>query len=123
MSFTLKYKEPVVMGLGYEINGKDEYELEEDFVNGLTAGTNPTLNITGSYLNLKLTASTEIESVKINNDVLSADKITKIGSGSNQSFQVLHSIMLGNEDEQVDIEVTPVDKDTPKEVVENWLRK
>jgi len=31
--------------------------------------------------------------------------------------------MLGNEDEQVDIEVTPVDKDTPKEVVENWLRK
>lgn len=111
------------MGLGYEINGKDEYELEEDFVNGLTAGTNPTLNITGSYLNLKLTATAEIESVKINNDVLSADKITKIGSGSNQSFQVLYSIMLGNEDEQVDIEVTPVDKDTPKEVVENWLRK
>ena len=107
-TFKLKYVPPMVIGVGYEFNGNDEYALDETFVEKLNKGENPTLQVQGSYLNIKLTANAKIESVVISGETLTGDKITKVGA----DYQVLHSIQLGSAEKDVEIEVNPSDTGT-----------
>ena len=107
-TFKLKYVPPMVIGTSYEFNGNDEYALDETFVQKLNNGENPTLQVQGSYLNIKLSANAKIENVIINAETLTGDKIEKIGS----DYQVLHSIQLGSEEKNIDIEINPSDTGT-----------
>ena len=107
-TFKLKYMPPMVIGTSYEFNGNDEYALDETFVQKLNNGENPTLQVQGSYLNIKLSANAKIENVIINTEILTDDKIEKIGS----DYQVLHSIQLGSEEKNIDIEINPSDTGT-----------
>jgi len=107
-TFKLKYVPPMVIGTSYEFNGNDEYALDETFVEKLNKGENPTLQVQGSYLNIKLSANAKVESIIISGETLTGDKITKVGT----DYQALHSIQLGTEEKDIEIEINPSDTGT-----------
>jgi len=98
------------LDVDFEINGKTSYELDYQFFDDLEKDKNPSISVEGNFLNLKLilgsvTAYSKIQSVKINDEVISEDKFYRKGTQT----LLNHSVPLTTEEKQIEIVITPSD--------------
>lgn len=107
--FNLAYKAPKTLKVDYEINGKDEWAVPQEFKAGLNTEQNPLINIDGTHLNLKLAIHSEVASIKIGNENIQGNTLEKVIDGSVTYYILRHSTKLGNETKQIEIEITPSD--------------
>jgi len=106
--FRLKYKAPVPMIVQYEINGKTASQLEKSFVDGITANTNPTMELEGLALNLHLTIDGTPKTVKINEEVIEGSSIEKTG-GLYHLYKII-PLPKDSSEKQIEILCTPKDE-------------
>ena len=104
-TFHLNYKVAEVMKVRYEINGKNEYKLPPEFVEGINSGTNPLIDVESKLLNLKLTCGGKVANVKINDDVINGDTLVKVG----MDYVLIHSIPVNETPKNITVEINPVD--------------
>ena len=81
-TFHLAYKAPSQIEVEYEFNGMNEYGLPAEFVEGLEANLEPTLQVKGTHLNIRLICKAEVKEIKLNDLSYKENDITDIGDGT-----------------------------------------
>jgi len=108
-TFRLAYKAPAPIEVEYEFNGMNEYGVPEDFAEGLENNTEPTLEVKGTYLNIKIIGKAEVKEIKLNDLEYKENEITDIGNGS---FGIKGRMELdGTNATPITITVIPKDED------------
>lgn len=110
-SFRLIHKEKEAMNVSYVINGKDETDLGYSFTLGIVNGTNPSTNVKGKYLNLKLISRSELKNVEINGTTINEDAITTKQDHGTTLYICKHSLNIGMAETQINVRLNPKDED------------
>ncbi len=99
----LNYTASIPMIMEYKINGKDKYDLDPSFDEGINNNTNPLIEINGRFLNLKLSCGARLKTVKINDETIECENTKAEG----EFYNVLHSIPIDVAEKDIDVTITP----------------
>ena len=102
-SFHLNYTASIPMTVEYKINGKDKFDLDPSFDDGINNNTNPLVEINGNFLNLKLSCGARVKNVKINDETIECENLKADG----EFYNLLHSIPIDVSEKNIDITITP----------------
>lgn len=105
LEFHLNYKVAEQMKVDYEINGKNVYNLPSTFVQGITKGTNPLIELDSKYLNIKLICKGQVKKINVNKEEISGDSLIV----NDSDYILVKSIPIDLTEKQIDIEVIPED--------------
>lgn len=101
--FHLNYTSSIPMTVEYKINGKDKFDLDPSFDEGLNNNTNPLVEVNGNFLNLGLSCGARIKTVKVNEQIVECENLKAEG----EFYNVLHSIPINTSEKNIDITITP----------------